>query len=100
MVGKVPLLIGFCLFLISLPWPAIDLAPVRATGGGPIPTNTNVGNQERLHKDRSYENSVVNTMWVTKRCWIKTIMRRIQLAPGSRGPGSNQELYSIKDRDN
>ena len=33
---------------------------VRATGGGPIPTNTNVGNQERLDKDRSYENSVVN----------------------------------------
>ena len=39
-------------------------------------TNTNVGNQEM-------------------RCWIRTIMRthmRIQLAPGSRGPGSNHEL--------
>ena len=33
---------------------------VRATGGGPIPTNTNVGNKERLDKDRSYENSVGN----------------------------------------
>ena len=55
-----------------------------------------MGNQERLDKDRSYENSVVNTMWITKRCWIKTTMRthmrRIQLAPGSRGPGSNHEL--------
>ena len=33
---------------------------VRATGGRPIPTNTNVVYQERLDKDRSYENSVVN----------------------------------------
>ena len=36
-------------------------------------TNTNVGNQERLDRDRSCENSVVHTMWVTERCWIKTI---------------------------
>ena len=56
-------------------------------------TNTNVGNQERVNKDRSYENSVIIQTWVTKRGWIKTTMRthmrRIQLAPGSRGPGVN-----------
>ena len=68
---------------------------------GNVVDNTNMGDQDRLDKDRSYENLVDNTNVGNPKILDKTILRThlimIQPAPRSRGPGSNHKLYRLKD---
>ena len=59
-------------------------------------TNTNVGNKERLDKDRIYENSVVNTnvgkQEMLDKDYYENSHKKDSAGPGSRGPGSNHKL--------
>ena len=61
-----------------------------------------MGNQKRLDKDRSYENSIVNTnvgnQEMLDKDYCENSHEKDSAGPGRKGPESNHKLLSIKYR--